>query len=476
MSQPPAGPERDVPRADPAPRGTGRRELSRLLTLAGPVVVAELGWMAMGLVDTIMVGRLGPEAIGATGLGSSLFMAVAIFGMGLLLGLDTLVSQAFGARRLADCHRWLVHGLVLGLVVALPMTLAMLAGARWLPAAGLHPDVERLTIPYVGAVTWSLVPLLCYAAFRRYLQGMAVVRPISVALVTANLVNVAANWVLIYGNLGVPALGVRGAAWATVISRVYMAAVLLAAIVLRNRQLSPSVWTVSWHVERARLRQLVGLGFPAAAQVTLEVGAFAAATALAGRLNPVALASHQIALNIAAFTFMVPLGFASAGAVLVGHAVGRRDGRGAARAGWTALLVIAGFMCLVAVTFIVAPRLLIGIFTTDGAVLRLGTTLLLVAAVFQLFDGLQAVATGVLRGLGDTRTAMVWNVVGHWLLGLPVGYTLCFAWGWGVTGLWVGLSVGLIVVGVVLVATWARRVRHFGSGPGPVPAFAALAD
>ena len=192
--------------------------------------------------------------------------------------------------------------------------------------------------------------------------------------------------------------------------------------------------------------------------MTLEVGVFAAATALAGRLPPDSLAAHQIAVNLAAFTFMVPLGVASAGAVRVGHAVGRRDPEGAARAGWTALLFGTAFMSCAAAAFLVIPRVLIGAFTTDPAVLRIGASLLFVGAIFQLFDGLQGVATGVLRGLGDTRSPMLWNLAGHWFIGLPLGYFLCFRAGIGVIGLWWGLSMGLIICGIALLAVWSRRI------------------
>jgi MATE family multidrug resistance protein len=453
--------------APPPPIGTWAREvrpaLSRLLRLAGPVVVAELGWMAMGLVDTVMVGPLGPDAIGAVGLGSGLFMAVAIFGMGLLLGLDTLVSHAFGAGRRDECDRWLVHGLVLGIVVAVPLTAIVVTGLAFIDHAGLHPDVERLTIPYLRAVTWSLLPLLGYAALRRYLQGMGLVRPVTFALVSANLVNLAGNWALIYGHLGVPALGVAGAAWATCLARVYMVAVLAVAVIVHDQKAGSPLRT-AWHpIEPSRLARLFRLGFPAAAQVTLEVGVFAAATALAGTLDPVSLASHQIALNVAAFVFMVPLGMASASAVVVGHAVGRGDARGAGVAGWTALALISAFMLLVAAMLVSIPHRLLSVFTGNAAVIATGTTLLWIAAVFQLFDGLQAVATGVLRGVGDTRTPMLWNLAGHWMLGLPVGYFLCFRAGWGVQGLWVGLSVGLTSVGILLVLVWARRVTRLGA-------------
>jgi MATE family multidrug resistance protein len=201
--------------------------------------------------------------------------------------------------------------------------------------------------------------------------------------------------------------------------------------------------------------------------VTLEMSVFAVASALAARLQPVAHAAHQVGLNIASFTFMVPLGIASAGAVLVGHAIGRRDPPGASRAGWSAIFVATAFMSLAAASFLIAPRILMGLFTADPIVVSIGTTLLFVAAIFQLFDGLQVVATGTLRGLGDTRTPMMMNLAGHWLLGLPLGYSLCFHTGWGVVGLWVGLSVGLMIVGGVLLSVWARRARLLRTGLAP---------
>jgi len=436
-----------------------KQEFRPMFALAMPVVLAELGWMAMGVVDTLMVGRLSPEAIGAVGIGSSLFMGIVIFAMGLLLGLDTLVSQAFGAGRVHECHRWLLHGIVLSLLVSTPATLILFGLARMLAGWGIDPRVLQLTQPYLEVVTWSVLPLLLYATFRRYLQGMGVVRPVMVALFVANIANVAINWMLIFGKLGAPAMGVRGAAWATVISRIVMAAYLLVVILLREHGRRPGLFETPLRIERAWMRRLVQLGFPAAAQITLEVGVFAAATALAGRLAPAALASHQIALNIAACSFMVPLGLSSAGAVRVGHAVGRRDAAGAERAGWTALLFGAGFMLCTAASFVLAPAILIGAFTSDAGVLALGSSLLFVAAVFQLFDGIQGVATGVLRGLGDTRTPMFWNLFGHWFVGLPFGYTLCFVLGLGVLGLWWGLSIGLIICGAALLSAWTRRIH-----------------
>ena len=434
---------------------TLRRELRPTVSLAAPVVIAEVGWVSMQIVDIAMVGRLGPEAIGAVGVGSALFLAFGVFGMGLLLGLDTLVSQAFGARNREACDRWLRHGVVLALALTLPLgLLARIAGSR-LDVWGFDPAVLVLVRSYFAIVAWSLPLLLLYAAFRRYLQAVSVVQPIMLALVTANVVNAAANWVLISGNLGAPALGVDGAGWATCISRAYMVIVL--AVAVSQRGVRP--WTLTAGVRIAGLRRILGLGWPAATQAMLEYGAFAAVTMLAARLDPSTLAAHQIVINLAGLSYMVPLGIASAGAVRVGHAVGRRDAAGASGAGWTAIGLGACFMASAAATFLIAPRAILGIFTADGRVVDVGLTLIALVALFQIFDGLQGVATGTLRGLGDTRTPMFLNLAGHWMLGLPVGYLLCFVIDWGVIGLWIGVSTGLVVVGSLLLAIWWRRAR-----------------
>jgi MATE family multidrug resistance protein len=436
-----------------------RGELLPLLRLAGPVVLAEIGWMAMGLVDTVMVGPLGPAAIGATGLASGVFTAIVIFGMGLMLGLDALVSRAHGASDAVECRRWLRHGVWLAVGVT-PGVLAVVAVVyatlgRW----GLHPEIHALVVPYLRTIALSALPLLLYAAYRRYLQGMHIVRPVMLALVSANIVNAAANWLLIYGHAGLPALGVVGSAWATTIARAYMAAFLFVAIRLEHRRHARHTESPWYGLDWSRIRRLLTLGFPAAAQLSLEVGVFAAATALAGRLDPVSSGTHQIALNIASVAFMVPLGIASAGAVRVGHAIGARDARRAAHAGWAAMAIGSAAMTAIGAVFLLWPEHLLRPFSADAAVITLGVRLLAIAAAFQLFDGAQAITTGILRGAGDTRTPMVANVVGHWVVGLPVGYLLCFTRGWGVSGLWVGFSVGLVLVSIALTAAWARTSR-----------------
>ena len=451
-----------------------RREIRSIISLALPVVIAEVGWLAMQIVDIGMVGRLGPEAIGAVGVGSALFMVLGVLGMGLLLGLDPLVAQAFGARRAAECERWLKHGLLLAVVVTVPLTVASLAGLRFLDVWGFDPRVLGQASAYLQIITWSMLPLLVYAALRRYLQAINIVRPIMVVLITANVINAIANWMLVFGNWGAPALGVEGAGWATCISRTYMVVALGVVVFTRATRLQ-RLWADDTRFEWDRMRRLLVLGWPAAVQTTLEFGVFAAVTVLAGRLEPQTLAAHQIVANLAGLTFMVPLGISAAGGVRVGQAVGRRDAVGAMRAGWLALGLGVTFMSVAAATFVTMPGPILRLFTADTSVLETGVVLLQLAALFQLFDGVQVVATGVLRGLGDTRTAMLSNLAGHWVVGLPVGYALCFSWGMGVVGLWIGLSLGLILVGVALVPVWHRRVRELPLRLGDPSSTAATA-
>jgi multidrug resistance protein, MATE family len=432
-------------------------ELRPLMKLAGPVILAEVGWMSMGIVDTIMVGPLGPAAIAATGMGSAVFTAIAIFGMGLMLGLDAFVSQAHGAGDERECLLWFHQGVWLACGVA-PIAMALtwiLYGTldQW----GLHPETRRLVGPYIRVIAISALPLIVYAAFRRYLLGMHLVRPIMLALLTANIVNAAGNWVLIYGNLGMPALGVEGSAWATTMARVYMAAFLYLAIRLEHGRRGHRHPQVDWAINPVRIGRLIALGFPAASQVALEVGVFAVATALAGRLDPVSSSAHQIALNIASLAFMVPLGLASSAAVRVGFAYGAGDRRRAASAGWTALAAGGVIMSALGLVFFLWPVPLVRVFSPDPRIIQIGVSLLAIAAGFQLFDGTQAVATGALRGISETRMPMIVNFIGHWFLGLPVGYVLCFQFGWGVQGLWIGLSIGLILAALVLTVVWWKR-------------------
>jgi len=433
------------------------------LRLALPLIMAEVGWMSMGVVDTIMVGRLPDSAvaIGATGLGQSLYHAVAIVGGGLLLGMDTFVAQAYGREELHDARNTLLNGIVLAILLA---PLLMLAVSFWptlMRRFGISEELVGPMQPFLAALNWGTLPLFGYFALRRYLQAVNVAVPIMFALISANIVNAVGDWALIYGHLGFRAEGITGSGWSTCFARIYM--VLVLAITLAwveskraSAKLSRSAFTLK--IDPARIWALLKLGAPAAAQILVEIGAFSGATAICAKLGPVPLSGHEIALNCAAFTFMVPYGISSAAAVRVGQQLGRRDPEGARRAGWSAIILGAGFMACAGLVFVSIPKVIARAFSPDPAVVRVGATLLLVAAAFQLFDGVQVVTTGALRGAGDTKTPMLANLVAYWFIGIPLGYFLCFRLRWGALGIWIGLCIGLMIIGLALLFAWHKRV------------------
>ena len=438
-----------------------RADFLLTLRLALPLIVAEVGWMSMGIVDTIMVGRLPDSAIaiGATGLGQSLYHSVAIFGGGLLLGLDTFVSHAYGREDLDDARHSLANGLFLAFLLTPILMVAVSLWPMMMTRFGISLELVEPMRPFLRALNWGTLPLLAYFALRRYLQAVNVAIPIMFALISANIVNAVGDWALIYGHLGFRAMGITGSGWSTCFARVYMAGVLAVTLLWvewkRRRALTRPAGAI--RIDLHRMWALLKLGAPAATQILCEIGAFSAATALIAKLGAVPLSGHEIALNCAALTFMVPLGISSAAAVRVGQQLGRKDAAGARRAGWSAITLGASFMTCSGLVFVSIPTFIARLFSPDPLVIRTGAKLLLVAAAFQLFDGLQTVTTGALRGAGDTRTPMLANFIAYWLIGLPAGYVLCFKFGWGALGIWFGLCGGLIIIGLALLLTWNQR-------------------
>ncbi|HEY6489623.1 MAG: MATE family efflux transporter [Terracidiphilus sp.] len=439
------------------------RELRAMIALAVPVVLSELGWVAQGVVDNIMVGRLGPEAIGAVSVGNAVYYTPCLFGIGLLLGLDTLVSQAYGRKDHDECHRWLAQGVYLAFIITPPLMLLVWSMSYGFARFGVTPSVAAPASSYLRILNWGTLPLLLYGGIRRYLQGVGEVRVITVTYILANLLNWGGDWVLIYGKLGFPALGVDGSAISTCVARVAMAAALLGFAWRYEHNRGHPLFRHWAGLQRDRLRTMIRLGAPAAGQILLEVGAWNLSTFSASYLDPVALATHAIALNYASISYMVPLGVSAAAAVSVGHAIGAGDPARARRAGWLALALGTGFMVLAGIVFLVAPKPLIVLYTNDPRVLLVGPSLLGIAAAFQVFDGIQTVCTGALRGLGETRVPMIANFVGYWILGLPLGLTLCFVLHWGIYGTWIGLTLALIVIATSLLVRWrkdAARAAH----------------
>ena len=435
-----------------------RLELRALLTLAMPIVIIQVGVMLMGVVDPLIIGHLSAQALAAVAIGNLYFFGFAILAQGVLHVLDPLVAQAVGAQDHVAITRALQRGMVLACVLSVPISLLLLPVEPLLRLAGQPADVIPLAGQYVRWMIPGTVPFFWFVVLRQTLQAMHHTRSIVWCIIIANLVNAGLNYVLIFGHAGFPRLGVVGSALATTISRWCMALLLV---------------SFSWSRLRDYLRpfqrealapgpvlRMLALGFPIGSQMLLEFGAFAAIALLMGRLGTVPVAGHQVAINLASLTFMVPLGISAAAAVLVGNAVGRGDATGARRSARTSLLCGAGFMCVTALIFLLLPRFLAGLYTTDQAVLAIAISLLPIAGVFQVFDGLQAVGAGVLRGLGDTRAPMVINILGFWLFGMPVSIYLGFNAGLGPRGLWWGFVAGLGAVALLLLYRIRKRLRQ----------------
>lgn len=425
--------------------------------VAAPVVLINVGIQAMGVVDTLMVGRLGGAAIAAVALGNFYFFNVSVFGIGLLFAIDPVVSQAVGAGDDAGIARGVQRGLLLALGVSLLVMAALMPGEWLLEALGQPAEVVSDTAVYARRRLLGVVPFYLFAVLRQTLQAMGPVRPIIIATVVANIVNAVANWLLIFGNAGAPALGVEGAGYSTAIATWVMAAVLawLAWPLVKDTVRPWRAESMLW----APMSRMLRIGVPIGVQWFFESFAFGLTALFMGWMGTASLAGHEIALNMAALTFMVPLGVSGAAAAVVGRAIGRGDLSTARRDAFAAIACGVGFMCISAVVFIAAPEWLTSLYTTEAATVTVAVALIPLAGWFQVFDGLQAVTSGVLRGTGDTRVPAVLHLVAFWGVGIPLGYYLGFHTAYRERGLWMGLVAGLAAAALLQSARVVRRLQ-----------------
>jgi len=409
--------------------------------------------MSMGLVDTLVAGRISTTALAGLGLAANFFWTFTSVCMGCLLALDTFFSQSVGAKDERALSRFLGQALwscgLVALLSGIAVVLSTWLYLRLAPESGVR---EAFGI-YMHNILCCLPTLFVFFVLQRYWQARHRLLAFTIIILGANVLNLGACFALGLGRWGFPRWEIRGLAWATVISRYAM---LLAAVLFTVWELKPRSLRLPAFDGQIQ-RQFFKLGFPAAGHTALEIGAFTLATFVVSALGPVPLAAHHVCLMMAAFTFMFPYGFSSAAAVRVGMFVGAGEPERARLAGWlcigTSVAVMAGF----AAGYIAVPGWLLSGFTHDPAVIALGTRILLVVALFQIADGIQVSTTGALRGLGDTRAAMVTNLIGHYPIGLALGLFLCFGAGYGAVGLWSGLAAGLISVAFMLVRAWIRR-------------------
>ncbi len=434
-----------------------------MVSLAGPVVLAQLSQMSMGFIDTVMVGRLGPEQLGAVGIGSAFYFVFMVFSFGIVAAVGPLVAHAHGAGDTEEvgasvgAGAWIAAGLTV-VAMVLYWNIGPLIGA-FAPST----LTRELAVEYVRAMSFGFLANMVFSALRAFTDGIGRTRVAMTISFIAVFINVAANWILIYGHLGAPRLGAAGAGYATAIVRWAMLAMMLYYIV--------TTWEFRQYlfIEHARtftprrIGHILRLGVPIGAGHSMENGVFAMVSLLMGTIGTVALAAHQVAINLAAFTFMVPLGISIAVSTRVGQAMGRREPDSARRSGQVGIALGGAVMSATALVFLALRHILPHLFTDDPAVVDYAASLLLVAGAFQVSDGLQVTAMGALRGLKDTARPMLTNLFSYWLVGLPVGYVLAFEFDLSGVGLWWGLTLGLSLAAMLHTLRFLRLARSTGA-------------
>ena len=434
-----------------------RDHITSLLRLALPVATVQVGFIFMGAVDTVMVGHVSPRDLAAVALGNLYFFMTTSFGLGTLFTLDPFVSPAFGAGDRAGIARAFQRGFVIAVGLAVFSSLLLTPGRPLLTFLRQPIDVIPVAADYALVSIPGVLPFFFFVVLRQGLQSMGRVGPIVVVILLANAANVFFNWVLIFGNLGAPAMGAVGSGWATTLSRWFM---LLTLVAIAWPLLRPYVRPLRGDaLDIEPLLRMCRLGIPIGIQFFLEFGVFGVIGILMGFLGTIPMASHQVAINLVSVTFMMAVGVTQATTVLVGQAVGAGDPERARRSAGAGLLIAGTVMALNGAIFLSIPGLLARLYTPDLEVWGLTATLIPVAGIFQIFDGLQAVGSGVLRGVGDTLAPMIVNLVGFWLIALPISLYLAFPGGLGPLGLWWGMAAGLAAVALFLLI----RVRiRFG--------------
>jgi MATE family multidrug resistance protein len=437
-----------------------KTHIKNTFILAFPVIIGQLGFIMMGVVDSLMVGKLGAAPLAAASLGNHLLIVVFVIGIGTSMAVTPLVAISVGAKKYEECGVYFRQSLLVNLVLAVVLMIGVIIGAELIVFFDQPAAVAIQATSYTRILGFTAIPMMLFQTYKQFIEGLSVMRPAMVITLIANLVNAFTNWVLIYGNLGFPALGLDGAGWATFASRVFMAIALL-AFVMRNKFFKQ--YDVSFHFKSINftvIKRILSIGLPSGFQYFFEVGAFSTAVIMVGWLGTTQLAAHQIAINLASISFMAVLGISAAGSIRVGNAVGKQDTSETRKAGFTAIISGAIIMAFSGIVFIIFRNYLPTLYVDDNSVITIASSLLIIAALFQLSDGTQAVGIGILRGLTDVKIPTAITFIAYWLVGLPVGYLLGFTLELGVQGVWYGLLFGLTTSGILLTLRFNAKSKH----------------
>ena len=436
-----------------------REHFRRNITLAYPVVLSQLGQVMVAVVDSAMVGQTGSIPLAAASLANSITFIMIAFAIGISYAITPLIAAADGQGRAREISEILRHGLVLNIFAGLMIFILIASGSGLLHYMGQDPEVVELAIPYMGIIAFSIVPLMVFQTFRQFTEGLSQTRQAMVITIASNLLNIFLNYLLIFGKWGFPALGLNGAGWATLISRVVMALAMFLFVAYAPRFASYIKKLQFKRFYKERFNRLLGLGIPSGMQFLFEVSAFSLAAVMVGWLGADALAAHQIGISLASITFMMASGVSAASTIRIGNQLGRKDIPTLRVAGFSNFLLIVAFMAVSGVLFIVFRDFLPTLFIADADVIATASGLLIIAAFFQIFDGVQVVSLGILRGLQDVKVPTLATFIAYWIIGLPIGYLLAFHYDYGIKGIWYGLSLGLGVTAITMFYRFDQLTR-----------------
>lgn len=429
------------------------------IKLAIPVSIGQLGHVMLGVVDSFMVGRLGAEPLAAAALANGLFFFVMVLGIGMSHAITVLVAIAKGENNNAFCGRILRHSLIVNIIFSVILTVLVILMANFIDHLNQDKVVAELTKSYLTILAFSILPFMIFQTYRQFVEGLSHTKPPMYIAIISNFVNFFGNWVLIYGNLGFPSLGLNGAGIATLSTRTFMAIAMMFFVLKKPiyKEYEPNLKFRAF--DFSIIKKILSIGFPSGIMYAFEVGAFAFAAVIIGWLGSVSLAAHQIAINLATISYMVVLGISAAATIRVGNALGRKDYINLKKAGFTAILLGMSFMGLSGLIFILFHNILPTYYINDQKVIAAASTLIIIAAFFQLSDGVQAVGMGVLKGIADVKIPMIITLVSYWVIGLPSGYFFAFILNYDIIGIWIGLSLGLTAAAVLFVWRFYRKLK-----------------
>jgi len=436
-----------------------KSHLKETVIIAVPVSIGQLGHIMLGVVDSFMVGRLGAEPLAAAALANGIFFLLMVLGIGMSHAITVLVAIAKGENNDEYCGVILRQSLVVNIIFSLLLTFLVVLASQNLEYLNQDPKVAQLTSSYLEILGFSILPFMVFQTFRQFVEGFSDTKPPMYVAIFANLINFFVNWLLIFGNWGFPELGLNGAGFATLSTRIFMAAVMMLYALKSKKYLQYDSSLRFKTVDFKVMKKIINIGFPSGIIYCFEVGAFTFAAVMVGWLGSKSLAAHQIALNLASISYMVVLGISSAATIRVGNALGRKDYPNVKRAGFSAIFLGAGFMSLTGLTFIIFHKFLPTLYIEDVSVINLASSLIIIAALFQLSDGIQAVGIGVLKGLTDVKLPMFITLLAYWIIALPVGYLLAFKMNYDIIGIWIGLFLGLTIAATLFVVRFKLKLK-----------------